>query len=130
MQAFFTADYAVVYLHQWQRNHPWQLMDYLAHETPEHTIRLHGLDYVQIYKLGEPAPLTADPNFVPVNAVLGEKILLEGYTMPATAFAPGDMVPIGLSWHVLEAPRERLAVSQEGQSLGTAWTLCQPCQVR
>ncbi len=110
VQAFFDADYAVVYLHQWQRNHPWQLMDYLAHETPEHTIQLHGLDYVQIYKLGEPAPLTADPEFIPATAMLGKKILLEGYTVSAATFAPGETVSVALSWHVLEAPQERLKV--------------------
>jgi hypothetical protein len=45
------ADYAVVYVHQWQRLIPKELHDYLTGKTPEHTIWINGIEYVRIYKL-------------------------------------------------------------------------------
>lgn len=45
------ADYAVVYIHQWQRNTPKQFLDQLSGKVPEHTIWINGLEYVRIYKI-------------------------------------------------------------------------------
>ncbi len=44
-------DYAIVYIHQWQRQKPKNLLTHLAPHTPEHTIWIDGLEYVRIYKL-------------------------------------------------------------------------------
>jgi hypothetical protein len=43
-------DYLLIYVQQWQRQIPEPLLDYLKTQTPEHTIRINGLDYVQIYR--------------------------------------------------------------------------------
>jgi hypothetical protein len=45
------ADYAVIYIHQWQRYTPKELLDYLSSKTPEHTIWINGIEYVRIYKM-------------------------------------------------------------------------------
>jgi 4-amino-4-deoxy-L-arabinose transferase-like glycosyltransferase len=50
-EKFITADYAVVYLTQWQRQLPKVVLDYLSGLTPEHVIWIDGIEYVRIYKL-------------------------------------------------------------------------------
>ena len=49
------ADYAVVYIHQWQRNLPANLLARFQKQTPEHTIWINGIEYVKIYNL-QPVP--------------------------------------------------------------------------
>ena len=51
LQRILGSDYAVIYIHQWQRESPKDLLDYLAQQTPEHTVRINGLEYARIYKL-------------------------------------------------------------------------------
>jgi hypothetical protein len=48
---FPDADYAVIYVHQWQRLMPRELLVYLSGQTPEHTIWINGIEYVRIYKI-------------------------------------------------------------------------------
>jgi hypothetical protein len=56
------ADYAVLYIHQWQRQLPNQeLLEVFANSTPEHTVRIGELDYVKIYNLHK-SPFLANPN--------------------------------------------------------------------
>lgn len=49
--AIKAADYAVIYIHQWQRDLPPALLDEFATLDPEHTIEINGLEYVRIYDL-------------------------------------------------------------------------------
>ncbi len=49
--AIQTADYAVIYIHQWQRNAPPDLLDLFGSLEPEHTIEINGLEYAKIYDL-------------------------------------------------------------------------------
>jgi hypothetical protein len=57
LEAFFQADYAVIYVHQWQRQVPdVQTMEYFATLTPEYTVNLHGLDYAWVYDLRNAPP--------------------------------------------------------------------------
>jgi hypothetical protein len=51
--AIQSADYAVLYIHQWQRDVPPELLDRFAARVPEHTIEINGLEYARIYKLDE-----------------------------------------------------------------------------
>ena len=44
-------DYAVLYIHQWQRGVPPALLDEFASRVPEHTIEINGLEYARIYDL-------------------------------------------------------------------------------
>ena len=56
------ADYAVLYIHQWQRQLPNpELLEVFTNSTPEHIVRIGGLDYVKIYDLHK-SPLLANPN--------------------------------------------------------------------
>ena len=50
--AIEAADYAVLYIHQWQRYVPPDLLDEFAGRVPEHTIEINGLEYARIYDLG------------------------------------------------------------------------------
>ncbi len=51
LQALLSEDYLVIYVHQWQRGTPQNLLDALTPLTPEYTLRINGLDYVRIYHL-------------------------------------------------------------------------------
>jgi hypothetical protein len=52
----FDADYAVVYIHQWQRQLPFsEMLAYFADRTPEAVIRINGIEYAQIYRMGDAA---------------------------------------------------------------------------
>jgi 4-amino-4-deoxy-L-arabinose transferase-like glycosyltransferase len=47
------ANYAVIYVHQWQRQTPRRLLEYLQDKTPEYTVWINGIEYVRIYNLKE-----------------------------------------------------------------------------
>jgi hypothetical protein len=50
--SFFNSDYAVIYIHQWQRQMiPDWMLEYLSTRTPEHTVWINGIEYVQIYRI-------------------------------------------------------------------------------
>jgi hypothetical protein len=50
-QRFIESDYAVIYITQWQRQAPPQVLAYVSALQPEHTIWINGLEYARIYKL-------------------------------------------------------------------------------
>jgi len=50
---FFNSDYVVIYVHNWQRNIPAPVLDYLSQKSPEHSIWINDIEYVQIYKIDE-----------------------------------------------------------------------------
>ena len=45
------ADYAVTYIHQWQRRSSARLLDYLEDKPVEHSIWINGIEYVRIYNM-------------------------------------------------------------------------------
>ncbi len=50
LSGILNADYAVIYIHQWQRQAPSkEVMDYFASMTPVYVARIGNLDYVQVY---------------------------------------------------------------------------------
>jgi hypothetical protein len=51
MQNLLAADYAVIYIHQWQRNLPPVLLDYFRDKNPEKSIWIDGIEYARIYKI-------------------------------------------------------------------------------
>jgi hypothetical protein len=53
LKDYLSADYAVIYINQWQRNYPKKLMDHLENLSPEHTVSINGIDYVRIYNLNK-----------------------------------------------------------------------------
>ncbi len=51
-----------------------------------------------------------DTPAVSLDARLGDTIALEGYALPETAFAPGDVIPLTLFWRAEVTPAERYKV--------------------
>ena len=49
--AIQSADYAVIYIHQWQRDVPATLLDQVESLTPEQIITINGLEYARVYDL-------------------------------------------------------------------------------
>jgi 4-amino-4-deoxy-L-arabinose transferase-like glycosyltransferase len=47
-----TYDYLVVYVHQWQRGTPQNLLDALAGLQPERVFTINGIEYVRVYRIG------------------------------------------------------------------------------
>jgi len=107
---FFAADYVVIYIHQWQRKMAEHLLNYLALQTPEHIIRLNGLEYARIYRLDSARDFYEEPTYQPVDIRLGDAILLEGYSVPERQAAPGDTVHVALSWRAESVPEGQLKV--------------------
>ncbi len=50
LQRLLAHDYVVVYVHQWQRGTPQNLLDALAGLQPVHTVVVDGIEYVRIYR--------------------------------------------------------------------------------
>jgi hypothetical protein len=48
---FHEANYVVVYIHEWQRNLPPELLEYLKASKPEYSFWINGLEYVRVYKI-------------------------------------------------------------------------------
>lgn len=48
---FEKAEYAVVYIHEWQRNLPAEVLDTLKTRKPEYSVWLKDMEYVRVYKL-------------------------------------------------------------------------------
>jgi len=84
-------DYAVTYIHQWQRRLPDpRLLDYLAQFTPERVIQLNGIDYAEIYNLRTmPPPPYLGPGRTPRYVDWDGAIRLLGYQMPITPLPAG-----------------------------------------
>jgi hypothetical protein len=45
------SDYVVIYIAERQRGMSSAILDYVADLKPDYTVRINGLDYVQIYKI-------------------------------------------------------------------------------
>jgi hypothetical protein len=48
---FNKSDYIVIYITQWQRNIPADVLDKLKALKPEYSVWINGLEYVQVYKI-------------------------------------------------------------------------------
>ncbi len=89
-ERFYEADYAELYLHQWQRQVPnVQTMDYFATLTPETIIKLHGLDYVWIYDLRNALPPSSFTDWA-------EAIRLVETKLPRASLVPSDTFVVQL----------------------------------
>jgi 4-amino-4-deoxy-L-arabinose transferase-like glycosyltransferase len=51
MEEVLERQYAVVYIHQWQRHTPERLLELLSRYEPEKTIWIDGIEYVRIYNM-------------------------------------------------------------------------------
>src|SRR3990170_6221097 len=50
-EKFMANNYAVIYVHQWQRGFSGQVLEYLSQRRPEKTIWINGIEYARIYAL-------------------------------------------------------------------------------
>jgi hypothetical protein len=98
LRYLLSADYAVIYIHQWQRQMPKQLLDVLARQAPIHSVWIDGLEYVRIYNLQAP-PRPPEPSQMVKEGNLGGAARLVGYdpALPIQVQA-GDTVPLTLTW--------------------------------
>jgi 4-amino-4-deoxy-L-arabinose transferase-like glycosyltransferase len=48
---FNKSDYIVIYLEEWQRNLPAEVLDRLRNLQPEYSVWIDGLEYVRVYKI-------------------------------------------------------------------------------
>lgn len=73
------ADYAVFYVNQVQRGVPDpNLITYFQRLTPEHTVRLNGIDYAWVYRaINKTQGLP--PEATVLEIVFGDQVVLEGY---------------------------------------------------
>ena len=99
-QYYWTADYAVSYLNQWQRETPArQLIAYLNRQPPEETIAIDGIDYARIYNVAD----LGAPDFV---VDWGGAIRLVSYTMTTGALNVDE--PLRLALYLVNvAPVEK-----------------------
>ncbi len=98
-----TADKAVLYLNQVQRDIPSpNIIHYFrTRRQPEHTVRLNGLDYAWVYP-GPIAGFGADPQ--PQNPVTGEfggEARLLGYNLHPAPVSGSDSLIVTLYWRAL-----------------------------
>ena len=104
IEDFYRADYAVIYVHQWQRQVPdARLLDYFATLTPEYTVNLHGLDYAWVYDLRTAPPPAYFTDWA------GAIRLIRTDTLP-TLVAPGETFEVRLRLHVIDTPTSNLNV--------------------
>lgn len=53
LQDLLAHDYLVIYVHQWQRGTPQNLLDALAGLQPVHTVMVDGIEYVRVYRVSD-----------------------------------------------------------------------------
>jgi hypothetical protein len=46
-----SSDFAVIYVHQWQRGFPEPVLEYIKSLSPEHSIWIDGIEYARIYRI-------------------------------------------------------------------------------
>jgi len=51
LESLLTHDYLVIYIHQWQRGTPQNLLDALEGLHPEYRVVINGIEYVRVYHL-------------------------------------------------------------------------------
>lgn len=89
-QYSWTADYAVLYQNQWQREVPArQLVAHFNRQRPNHVVKLSGIDYARVYMLSD--RLYAD--FV---VDWGESIRLVSYTLTTGTLQHGQPLRLAL----------------------------------
>jgi hypothetical protein len=93
-------DYAVVYRDQVQRQNTPAATTYLQqHHTPVHTVTIHGIPYVQVYRIPQ-------PNQYRIQADFGDKMQLVGYDVETTNVQSSGVLTLTLQWSPL-APMQQ-----------------------
>jgi hypothetical protein len=110
LQEMLDWHYAAIYIDEWQRLMPRQLLDHLAQQTPEHSIWINGLEYARIYKLIQ-VPPPPEPSTLVAEGNLGNVARLVGCDPPQPLHtAAGATLPLTLTWEALGAFEEDYTV--------------------
>lgn len=120
-----TADHAVVYISQVQRNIPNpNIIDYFRNRRqPEYTARLNGIDYAWVY----PGPVAgfAAPSSPPQFALGGDfggELRLLGYSLTLPPVAGEPALVVTLQWQVVTPPpTERFVFVRLIDGQGQIW---------
>jgi hypothetical protein len=93
------AGYVILYIDQRQRSYYPEALARLAGTLgPLHTVRIHGIDYAQIYQL--PPPVAR-----PIEAQFGTAIQLRRYDVETDRVSGGSAITLTLDWRALMATR-------------------------
>ena len=96
---WFNADYAVLYINQWQRANPSRdIIDYFTAQTPAHTVNFAGLDLVRIYALRDMPPPEVTSLHRMSTTRWQDEIELAGYYLENETVFPDEDVPFALYW--------------------------------
>jgi hypothetical protein len=103
---WFEADYAILYVNQWQRDNPSQrLIDYFFSREPAFVAQKRGLELARVYDLRNTPP----PDFTHIRAdapvTFADQLRLAAHRLPVEAVYPGDAAEITL-FHKRVAPVE------------------------
>lgn len=118
-----TADHAVLYLSQVQRDIPNpNLIDYFRrYRQPEQTIRLNGIDYAWVYP-GPVVGATPPAPATPLGGDFGGEARLLGYNASPTPVSGGQALLVTLFWQVLTPPAgERYVFLRLLDGAGRVW---------
>jgi 4-amino-4-deoxy-L-arabinose transferase-like glycosyltransferase len=96
------ANYVVLYINQFQRRLPADLVDYFAPQNPLHTVRANGVDYARIYRGPAPGPADIEALANHTELDFGGKARLLGYELASPATVAGEPVSVALYWQAIE----------------------------
>ena len=123
---WFDADYAVLYVNQWQRRNPSaEVIDYFLSGTPAYTVTFAGLDLVRIYALRDLPPPESTHLHRIDSTIWDEKIELLGYFLKDETVFPGEKISLALFWRAINTIDEDYALQlnlldSSGQSVWSA----------
>ncbi len=118
-----TADYAVLYINQVQRDipNPNIIHYFRTRRQPAHTVRLAGIDYAWVYPGPVVGPKAGPPPQTSLAANFGDALRLTGYDLPPV-FRSGDPAVVTLHWQVLiPPPAERFVFVRLLDPQGRVW---------
>ena len=108
------ADYTVNYIRQIQNQHPSaENLAYFAAHTPDHTVRINGIDYAYVYLMPPPRPVK-DVAFGPVTLV--------AQTLDARYAQPGQEHQLTLLWQAPPEAASKTVNIQLRDAAGTVWS--------
>ncbi len=109
---WFDADYAVLYVNQWQRRDIIRdIVNYFSEQTPAYVVRLHGLELARIYNMRSKAPPEFSGVYIDSAVNFANKIRLAAYSLGTHTFLTGDHLLIRLYLKSLAAIDKNYIVS-------------------
>ena len=94
---WFDADYAILYVNQWQRQIPSrQILEYFSQIEPVHVVRRHGLELARVYDMRNVEPPAFTHISTDTSAVFSDKMRLAAYMLPNPTMLPGEQSNITL----------------------------------